>query len=272
MYKIIALDLDGTLVKTDKSLPEENKEVLQMLAKKGVKIVLASGRPTQGIKHLATELGLFELGGYILSYNGGRLLDCSTNEIIYNQPLDRELACKVYDRAKEFNLCTMCYDETSIFTDTPDHKYVNHEARLTKIPVVAVKDFKTSIPFGNVKVLLAEEPEYVASIIDEFKEPFMKEMNIYRSDPFYIECVTKGIDKAKTLKRLCEITGVKQEEMIAFGDGYNDGSMIEFAGCGVAMKNAVDEVKQVANEITEFTNDESGVAKHLLKMIEENRI
>ena len=102
-------------------------------------------------------------------------------------------------------------------------------------------------------------------IIDEFKEPYGESLSIYRSAPFFIEVMAQGIDKAASLRMLIEQLGIKQEEVISFGDGYNDLSLIEFAGMGVAMANAVDEVKQRANYIT-LSNDEEGIYE-CLKML-----
>ena len=96
-------------------------------------------------------------------------------------------------------------------------------------------------------------------ILPQMQKEFGDVLNIFRSEPFFMELTPPGIDKAKSLGRLLDITGIKREEFIACGDGFNDVSMIEFAGLGVAMANAQDAVKAVADEIT-LSNDEDGVA------------
>ena len=127
--------------------------------------------------------------------------------------------------------------------------------------------FKDNLKNPIHKVLITGKPEYVARIIDEFKEPFGDSLSIYRSAPFFIEVMAQGIDKAASLDRLSKSLGIKQEEVIAFGDGYNDLSMIEYAGMGVAMNNAVDGVKERADYIT-LSNDEDGIAYALNKFLE----
>ena len=121
--------------------------------------------------------------------------------------------------------------------------------------------------FDVNKVLITGEPAYVAQILDEFKAPYEGKMSIYRSDPYFIECMANGIDKAASLDVLCKKLGIKQDETIAFGDGYNDLSLIEYCGYGVAMENAVDEVKERANYIT-LSNNDNGIA-YCLKQLEE---
>ena len=107
MYKLIALDLDGTLTDKNKNILEETKQELIKLAQKGIIIVLASGRPTAGIFKEAKELTLDQVGGYLLSFNGARVLDYKTNEVVYEQTLSSEIAHEMYDRAKAFGLHTM---------------------------------------------------------------------------------------------------------------------------------------------------------------------
>ena len=267
MYKLIALDLDGTLTDDHKNILEETKQKLIELANKGVVIVLASGRPTAGIFKEANELTLDNVGGYLLSFNGARVLDYQTNEVVYEQTLSPEVAHEMYDRAKYFGLSPLTYNPTEIITEDIGDHWIQKESFTTKMNIHHVHDFKSFVDFPVNKVLITGEPAYVATIIDEFKAPYEGKMSIYRSDPYFIECMANGIDKAASLRVLCEKLGIKQEETIAFGDGYNDLSLIEYCGYGVAMANAVDEVKERANYIT-LSNNDNGIA-YCLKQLEE---
>ena len=267
MYKLIALDLDGTLTNDNKDILPETKEMLVKLAKKGVKIVLASGRPTAGIMKEAHELDFDSNGGYILSFNGARIMDYATTKVVYEEVLEPSVAHEMYDRAKYFGLSPLTYTINHIITEDVGDHWIQKESFTTKMPIIHSHDFKKDVDFNVNKVLITGEPSYVAEIIDEFKKPYEDQLSIYRSDPYFIECMAKGIDKAKSLASLCEIIGIKQEETIAFGDGYNDLSMIEWAGLGVAMENAVDGVKERANYITK-NNNANGVY-FCLKELEE---
>lgn len=265
-YKLIALDLDGTLKNTNNEITSQTKKALIKAQEMGIKVVLASGRPTPGLRHEAKELDLEKYGGYILSFNGARVVDVKTKETIYEQTLTIDEAKKAYDRAKEYELACMTYEDDMIVTEDIDDEYVNVESSINDIQKKKVS-FKANLKDPIHKVLLTGKPDYVGSIIDEFKQPFGDSLSIYRSAPFFIEIMAQGIDKAASLDRLVKILGIKQEEVMAFGDGYNDLSMIEYAGMGIAMDNAVEGVKERANYIT-LSNNDDGIADALYKMIE----
>ena len=161
----------------------------------------------------------------------------------------------MYDRAKAFGLSPLTYNATEIITEDIGDHWIQLESFTTKMNIKHVQDFKKEVNFDVNKVLITGEPAYVAQILDEFKAPYEGKMSIYRSDPYFIECMANGIDKAASLDVLCKKLGIKQEETIAFGDGYNDLSLIEYCGYGVAMENAVDEVKERANYITLSIDD-----------------
>ena len=247
-YKLIALDLDGTLKNSKNQITPKTRDALIKAQELGIKVVLASGRPTPGLRHEANELRLEEFGGYLLSFNGACVQNAKTKESIYEQTL-------------------MTYYNDSVYTEDEKDQYVIVEGNINDIPVVKVEDFKVILHDPIHKILCTGEPSYVASIVDDFKAPYGDSLSIYRSAPFFIEVMAQGIDKAASLDRLASSLGIKQEEVMAFGDGYNDLSMIEYAGLGVAMNNAVDGVKERANIIT-LSNDEDGIAYTLSQYIE----
>lgn len=266
-YKLIALDLDGTLKNSKNEITEKTRKALIQAQKMGIKVVLASGRPAPGLRHEAKALELEKYEGYLLSFNGARVTDASTKKTIYEQTLTVEEARQAYQRSKEFDLTCLTYEDDVIISENIDDEYVRIEAHINDIKKKQIQSFDEFIDHPLHKVLLTGKPDYVASIIDEFKEPFGDSLSIYRSAPFFIEVMAQGIDKAASLDRLAKSLGIKQEEVMAFGDGYNDLSMIEYAGLGVAMANAVDGVKERANVIT-LSNDEDGIAYTLMKEIE----
>lgn len=271
MYKLIALDLDGTLTDSNKEISDATKDLLIQLAASGVHIVLASGRPTPGLFKEAQTLKLNEVGGYLLSYNGAHIVNYQTGEVIYNQTLPCDAAHALYDQAKAFGLSCMTYNDSEIITEDAGDYWVHLESYTTKMPIHHVRSFKEAVQTPVNKLLMTGEDAYVASVIDEFKAPFENKLSIYRSSGFFVECMAEGIDKALSLKRLCETLGVKQEETIAFGDGYNDLSMIEWCHTGVAMGNAVDELKQRADAIT-TSNDDQGVYVYLKDLVDKGQI
>ncbi|MFI3306675.1 MAG: Cof-type HAD-IIB family hydrolase [Rikenellaceae bacterium] len=258
-FKVAIFDLDGTLTNSKKELSPRNRQALIDLQEQGVRVVLASGRPTYGIVPIANELNLSHYGGYILAYNGGVILDCTTQKPIYTQLLSAELIKPLYDAAKQEQCVILSYKGHEILTEQPDNKYVEFEAMLNKMPTRKIDSFVEEFSSDLPKCLAVGDPERAIALEQRLVGEFGDVMSIYRSEPFFVELVPLGIDKAQSLTKLSAHLGVGAEDMIAFGDGFNDLSMIEFAGCGVAMANAQEIVLQRADRHT-LTNDEDGVA------------
>lgn len=270
-YKAIALDLDGTLKSSEKIILPKTKKILMDLSKRGVIIILASGRPTKGLEAEALELELDKVGGYLLSFNGASVIDFKSKRSIYQKTLTVEQAHKMYDHGKSYDLSVITYDDTNIITEDNEDQYVIQESNVTTMTINTVKSFKENVNSNVNKLLMTGNPDYVATIIDEFVVPFGDELSIYRSEPYFIEVMSKGIDKGASLQCLLDDIGLNKSELISFGDGYNDLSMIEFAGLGVAMENAVDDVKNRANITTKSNNDE-GIYDVLSRLVENGEI
>ena len=144
-YKLIALDLDGTLKSTDKQILPKTKAILQELAKRGVVVVLASGRPTAGLYAEANELELDKTGGYLLSFNGAKVVDYKTKEIIYQKVYDAKTAHQVYERAKQYNLAVMTYTDELILTEDETDEYVCIEGDINHMPIKHIDNFKEAV-------------------------------------------------------------------------------------------------------------------------------
>lgn len=258
-YKILVLDLDGTLTNKKKEITEHTRETLIRAQEAGVKIVLASGRPTYGIMPLARQLELDKYEGYILAYNGGQIIDCKTGELMYENVLDPAVYPYLYECAKSNGFQILSYKDEYIISENADDQYVQHEAFLNRMPSKTVENFLDVINFPVAKCLIVGDPEPLAQLEPVMKKELESKMNVFRSEPFFLELVPKGIDKARCLAVLLEELGMTPDEMMACGDGFNDLSMIEYAGLGVAMANAQEVVKQAANYIT-LSNEEDGVA------------
>ncbi|MDE5977915.1 MAG: Cof-type HAD-IIB family hydrolase [Turicibacter sp.] len=267
-YKMIVLDLDGTLMSSKNEILLETKEALLKAQEEGVIVVLASGRPTYGMLKVAKELRLDHYPGYILSYNGGRIISLQTNEMIYDDSLTPEICHELYDLSREMNVNIMAYEDESIVT-TDDDVYIQKEAHITGMAIKRVDNFKDSVNFNSVKCLCTGEPEHLAQVELKMKERLGDRLSITRSLPFFLEFMPQNINKAYSLQKLLDHVGLDKTQLIACGDGYNDLPMIEFAGLGVAMGNAVDEVKAIANYVT-ATNDENGIAQVIEKFIFNN--
>lgn len=265
-YKAIVLDLDGTLTNNKKEITPLTKEALMNAQRKGMRVILASGRPTYGIRPVADALSIASYDGYVLAYNGGCVTKWADKSVVFNQTLDPALVPVLFNAATQathpFNILT--YQGESIAATDIDDKYVQHEAFINKMPLIQYDDFPNQVQPPINKCLIVGDPTPLAQLEKDLAEALKGKCSVYRSADFFLECVPCGIDKAASLSRLIMALGLKREEVIAVGDGYNDLSMIEYAGLGVAMANAADEVKAKADFVT-LSNEEDGVAHVLQK-------
>lgn len=268
-YSIIALDLDGTLTNSEKIITLRTFDALMKAQREGVRLVLASGRPTFGIAALANQLQLADYGGYVLSYNGGRIIDWCEKTVIFSQVVDPKLVPILYDFAEKAQLPIVTYLPEAILASKNEGQYLAEEARINGMPVVVAQNFveeAKQIEGGSTKFLIPGEPELLIQLESEMKAALSEQMEVFRSAPFFLELPPKGIDKAQSLQRLLTHLGLERESLMAFGDGFNDLSMIQFAGQGVAMANAVEEVKSIADFVT-TSNEEDGIAHALEQLL-----
>ena len=261
-YRAIALDLDGTLTNHEKVVTPKTREALLKAASKGAVIILASGRPTYGIEPVAECLELNKQGGYILSYNGGNIVNAQTGEKLFSQFLPDEVIPELYAYAKENGHALLGYAGNEIITEMPDDQYVKEESRINKMNIRKVENLFEAMEPHPTKLLMTGDPTLMLKAEEELVEKLGDRMDIFRSAPFFLELVPKGIDKAKSLSRLLTKINLTPADMIAFGDGYNDLSMLKLAGMGVAMENAAPEVRAEADYVT-LSNEEDGVAAAL---------
>ena len=261
-YRAIALDLDGPLTNHEKVVTPKTREALLQAASQGAVIILASGRPTYGIEPVAECLELQKRGGYILSYNGGNIVNAKTGEKLFSQFLPDEVIPELYAYAKEHGHALLGYAGNEIITEMPDDQYVKEESRINKMNIRKVDNLFESLEPHPTKLLMTGDPTLMLKAEEELVEKLGDRMDIFRSAPFFLELVPKGIDKAKSLTRLLTKINLTPADLIAFGDGYNDLSMLKLAGMGVAMENAAPEVRAEADYVT-LSNEEDGVAAAL---------
>ncbi len=259
---LIALDLDGTLTNSEKKITPRTFQALKKAQSLGHILVLASGRPTYGIAPLADELGLQTEGGYILSYNGGKIVDWRTKEELYSNTLPPEAIPQLIDYSRQHRYTLLGYVGQEIVSELPDNPYAHEESRINRMPLRRVDNLAESLPPRSVKLLLAGEPVLMEKAEKEIAALLGNHVEAYRSAPFFVEIVPKGIDKAQSLQRLLSHVGLTADSLVSFGDGYNDLSMIRLSAYGVAMANAAPEVREAAAFVT-LSNDNDGIAHFL---------
>lgn len=272
--KVIIMDVDGTLANNKKVISDKTKDALMKAQEAGAILILASGRPTSGLMDFAKELKMDENHGLLVSFNGSKVVDCQTNEILFNETMSVEEGQAVLQHLKKFNVKPMI--------DKGEYMYVNdvfnneidfngntiniikYESRGGKFKLCEVDDLAAFADYPLNKILTAGDPDYLQENYKSMMEPFKDSLSCMFTAPFYFEYTANGIDKAKALDTVLIPMGYKKEQMIAFGDGHNDASMVKYVGIGVAMANAVDDLKEVADEVTR-SNEEDGIAFTLSK-------
>ncbi|TKD68229.1 Cof-type HAD-IIB family hydrolase [Pseudalkalibacillus hwajinpoensis] len=269
-YKMIVLDLDDTLLNTKQMISVRNKEALMKAQEAGLKVVLASGRPTFGMIPFAEELSLADYESFILSFNGGKIINCHSNEEFFSQTLTIEAVQRLYEISLHEDVYIHTYIGDEIIT-AEENPYTTIESELTGLPIKVVDSFMDGVTAPVVKVLMVGEPEHLKKVEKKLQKELGEEFSVMRSKPYFLEFTDKGITKATSLEKLINECEIKREEVIAVGDSYNDQEMIEFAGLGVAMGNAPDDIKKISDYIAD-TNENDGVAKVVEKFLLKDQL
>lgn len=263
-YKMIAFDLDGTLVDDEKRLLPGTVGAIMAVQQMGIKIVLASGRPTYGCRKVAKELRLDEFGGYIVSYNGGKITSCEDGKILARRAIPRDQLKYLYSAVKqEPDLTMFSYQHQEIITECPENQYVKDEEWVNGgMPIRKVEHLLEALEQDPLKVAVVGETGALHSLKERMEAHYGQELNFFLTNQHFLDAVPSGVDKGSSLDFLLKDQGILRSELIAVGDSYNDLSMIQLAGMGVAMANATEAVKRSADYVTTSNND--GGILHLL--------
>ncbi|MFV0255149.1 MAG: Cof-type HAD-IIB family hydrolase [Erysipelotrichaceae bacterium] len=274
--KAIILDVDGTLLNDKKVITPLTKEVLISAQALGFKLILASGKPTRGLSKIAEELAMRDYDGLLVSFNGAKVTNCN-NEILFNQTIDLQTAKDYLHHLKQFEVYPLIskgdymmindiYSPpiSKSLTDSNKFDVMKYEVRSNNYKIVEYDDLAQALEHQPNKILIAAEPKYLLENLEAIAQPFKDKLSLNLSAPFFFEATAKNIDKAKALETVLHQYNITAENCIAFGDAENDRSLLEYAHLGIAMGNAVDSIKAIADDITTSNNDD-GIALALKK-------
>lgn len=266
-YKLLVLDVDGTLLNDAKEISKRTLAALLKVQQMGVRIVLASGRPTYGLLPLAKSLELKSYGGYILSYNGCQVISASNGEVLLERRINPEMLPYLEKKAHKNDFAIFTYHDDTIITNDPENEHIRREAELNNQRIIKEENFSIAIDFAPCKCMLVSDDEASLIALEEhWKKHLNGALDVFRSEPYFLEVVPCSIDKANALGALMEQLEVKREEVIVIGDGVCDVTMIQLAGMGIAMGHSQDSVKACADYVT-ASNEEDGVAQAVENVI-----
>ena len=270
-YKLIALDIDGTLINSSNQITENVKLAIQKAKEKGIKVVLCTGRPLKGVEKFLDELSLREKGDYAATFNGALIQDTFTKDARCHLTLNYEELVNLYNLSIEIGSRSHFYDTKTLYTfnkDVSDFTVLESHLTGTHLNVTTLDDVPKDINMS--KFMMIDHPEILDECVKKIPQEYYEKYTIVRSTPFFLEILRPEANKGSGISLLAKELGLKQEEIICVGDAGNDKHMIEYAGLGVAMGNATDEIKEMADYVT-LSNDEDGVAHVINKFILEER-
>ncbi|MDF2612892.1 MAG: Cof-like hydrolase [Clostridia bacterium] len=265
MYKLIAVDMDGTLLKEDKTISDRTKQAICKAKQKGVKVVLASGRPIEGLERYLEELGLLTEQDYVLSFNGSVVQNAKTKEVIRKNILTGKDLAYLYDISKQIQVNIHAFSNKGCITPKMS-KYSELEGTINDIPVLEMKYEEVLEDEDIIKIMMVDEPDLLEEAIKKLPQEVYEKYTVVRSAPYFLEFLNKDSSKGVGVSALIDYLGIKKEHVICIGDAGNDLDMIQFAGLGVAMGNAFEEVKAAADYVTK-NNQEDGVAHVIQKFV-----
>ena len=264
--RIIALDIDDTLLRTDLSISYKTRKTIKRTVEAGITVALASGRIPETLERYSRFLRLHASPGYIISNNGALITESHTGNIVHQSLLDRKTILAICDLADSEGFPLQIYDSKIAYISRK-HDYSSVDEQLTGLRQVVVENFRDMVGEGCYKLIIPGDPEllvHVEKIISSYME---SNLSFFISRKYFLQVTPEGTNKGTALAKIADSCGVKAEEVMAIGDSMNDESMIRWAGIGVAMANGNEGLKKMAAIVTDKTNDEDGLADFLEKYL-----
>lgn len=265
--KLVAIDLDDTLLDDKLAISPRVKEALQKIRKQGVIVTLATGRMYASALPFARDLNI-EVP--LITYQGAIIKNSLNGEVLRNFPVPLEFAREIISLVKEeygFHIHVYVEDQLYLESITKEGKGY---AKLAHVKLNPIGDLIGFLKQAPTKMVIIAEPALLDPLNERLEKTYQDKLHITRSKPQYLEVMHLRADKGQALADLAAHLGIKQEEVMAFGDAPNDVEMLEYAGTAVVMGNAGDEIKKIADYVT-LSNNEDGVADAIEKLVLRER-
>lgn len=263
MYKLVVIDLDNTLLNSSQKISEKNKETIKKVQQKGVEVMIATGRMFVSAYPYLKELGLEK---EVIVYNGSMVKNIKENKIIYHNPIKKEYAKEIIKDIKSQDLHLNLYQNDKLYVDK-DNEYKKRYEEISGINAIKVDNLDQFDYDAPTKLLIIEDDRDKHQYYHKYlRETYNDIIDVTESKEYFIEIGAKGVNKGNTLQKIIQDKDIRQDEIIAIGDSYNDLEMLSFAQIGVAMENAAQKIKDMADVIAPH-HENDGVALILDKLI-----
>lgn len=230
-----------------------------------MQVIIASGRAPNGVYPVAEAFELPRFGSHILAFNGAKMIRLQDRACIYEKTLPSYIPEELWADAQNYHLGFLTYKDDILAAGTKPDRYMALESQISAMPIEYRRNIWEIMDDSVNGCLLTGKPAHIRQMEPILKEKYGQKVEIFRSEPCFLEVVPKNVDKAHSLKRLLKLLDISAEEIVCCGDSFNDITMIQLAGVGVAMANAQEELKLAADYVTRADNDHDGVVEVIEK-------
>ena len=264
--RLLALDLDDTLLRSDLTISYRTRNAIKRAEAAGITVVLASGRVPAAMRHFAGLLGLHRRKGYLICNNGTIIQESDSGSVISEVRIEPEMALAAFDLADAEGFPVQVYEDDVMYVSR-HNEFTSYDQKLTGLRQVVVENFRAMVSGGVHKLLFPADPVLLGPLENLFRSYFGDGVTLFTSKPYFLELLPCNTDKGTALAKVAALMGCAQDEVLAIGDSMNDEAMIRWAGTGIAMANGDDRIKNIADLVTERTNDDDGVAEVIEKYV-----
>lgn len=266
-YKLIVLDVDGTLLNSNREITKRTIQTLRRVQQMGIRIALASGRPTYGILPLAKAIDLGVYDGYIISYNGAQVMEAKSGQILFERRIDPQMVPYLEKKAAKMGFIMAYYDGNEVVSTDISDPHIMDEAKMNGMTLRQDDVLSLTMVDWPAEIMLVSDDEQALTSLEGHMQRHLNGvMDTIHSNPYYLEIVGYQVGKSYAMSALVQKMGIDMSEVLAIGDGEADINMIQMAGTGVAMANATEGVRRCA-DFTTLSCDEDGAALAIEKAI-----
>ena len=264
--RLLALDLEDTLLRSDFSVSYRTRNVIKRVESAGVAIVLASGRIPSDMQNFSKALGLHKKPGFLISNHGALVMESNTGKIIHETRIEPQTALDICKLADAEGFPVQRYEADAMYVSR-QNEYTAYDEKLTGLRQVVVENFRDIAGQGCYKLLIPGDPMLLSPLESLIRTYMERDITLFTNKPYFLEILPPETDKGIALAKIAQTLGVSPEETMAIGDSPNDEAMIAWAGCGVCMVNGDAHTKSIAQHITELSNDDDGAADIIEKLL-----